>query len=705
MKLLKNFTFLFLICFSTNALAQFEGFNYQGVARDNSGSVIANSSISLRLSILDGSVSGISEYIETHNLTTNQFGLFALVVGKGTTVSGTFSNVGWGAGKKFLKVELDINGGTNYSFIGTNELITVPFALYAQNSGNGQSNTYSGGTGIDITNNVISNTAPDQTVSITALGPTTVTGLYPNFVINSVDSVNDADSDPTNEIQTISQNGNTITLSNNGGSVTVANGTTYAAGSGININSNTISAVDASISNELQTLSINGNNLSISNGNTVLLPTGITYTAGSGINISGNAISAVDASPTNEIQTLSKSGNAILLSNSGGSITGGSNVSITGTGSNLAINVTGGITYTAGSGVNISGNTISNTGDLSATNELQTLSVSGNNITISNGNTIALPVSNSIVVVNATNLTSVTVANNDIIKIDGTITLSVNYTKFDFSGLTIHGGIISGTGTQLVEIGSRVTFVGTKFQNIKVDGYETAFYHCEFSGAIALDGARNKFNDCNFFNTTISSIYGSPQIEFNQCAIENSTINAGVKVCVNSKINNVTFASMSFLTFTNNEVDYSTLNIIGKGRVVGNSMDNCRINCANTIFGMLLISDNTMDDPLSGMSDLVNVDVSGSGYRIIKITNNIMSCNNASGGGTTNSTIKTTGNFTGSYCTVEMSNNHFDRGNKAIDNTATGSYKFIIKDNTHKNLGTFGVTNGGNLIVSDNIQL
>jgi hypothetical protein len=109
-----------------------------------------------------------------------------------------------------------------------------------------------------------------------------------------------------------------LSLSNGGGSVTLPTGTTYTAGDGINIAGNTISANDTSNTNEIQALSLDGATLSLSNGGgSVTLPTGTTYTAGNGINIAGNTISAIDASDTNELQTISISNDTIFLSKGG----------------------------------------------------------------------------------------------------------------------------------------------------------------------------------------------------------------------------------------------------------------------------------------------------------------------------------------------------------------------------------------------------
>lgn len=126
-----------LIFIGLGAFAQPEGINYQGVARDNAGLPIINQSISLRLSILNGSFTGSALYVETQNVLTSSSGLFNLNIGMGTVISGVFSNVPWGAGEMWLKVEMDLGGGSNYVLIGTTQFMSVPYSLYSKNSGNG----------------------------------------------------------------------------------------------------------------------------------------------------------------------------------------------------------------------------------------------------------------------------------------------------------------------------------------------------------------------------------------------------------------------------------------------------------------------------------------------------------------------------------------------------------------------------------------
>ena len=112
-----------------------QAINYQGVARDNSGNVLANQAVALRLSILTGSATGTAVYVETHMTTTDGFGLFALRIGQGTVVSGVFGTIDWGSNSCYLKVEIDPAGGTIYQVVGTSQFASVPYALYAQSSG------------------------------------------------------------------------------------------------------------------------------------------------------------------------------------------------------------------------------------------------------------------------------------------------------------------------------------------------------------------------------------------------------------------------------------------------------------------------------------------------------------------------------------------------------------------------------------------
>ncbi|MFN8278806.1 MAG: tail fiber domain-containing protein [Saprospiraceae bacterium] len=108
--------------------------NYQAVARDNAGNVLASKSIAVRFSIHDATSNGVVEYAETFNTNTNQFGLFSLVIGTGNPFIGAFSDITWDGNKKFLQVEVDPNGGTSFLNMGTDQLNAVPYAFVAESA-------------------------------------------------------------------------------------------------------------------------------------------------------------------------------------------------------------------------------------------------------------------------------------------------------------------------------------------------------------------------------------------------------------------------------------------------------------------------------------------------------------------------------------------------------------------------------------------
>lgn len=130
--------------------------NYQGIARNPAGNAIPLKTINLRLSIRDGSENGPVVYMETRTVTTNAFGMFNVAIGGSgaSTSMGTLYDVNWGSGNKYLQVEMDLEGGSNYKQMGTSQLLSVPYALYAGNS------TLSGG----VAGGDLSGTYPDPVI-------------------------------------------------------------------------------------------------------------------------------------------------------------------------------------------------------------------------------------------------------------------------------------------------------------------------------------------------------------------------------------------------------------------------------------------------------------------------------------------------------------------------------------------------------------
>lgn len=211
MKYFITILFSILIAYNVSAQAPPQAFNYSGVARDASNNPLATRTIGIQLSILKNNpTTGTVVYKENHFTNTDALGLFNLTVGAGSVQSGVFANIDWSNDNYFLKVGLDANGGSNFVTMGTTQLLSVPYALYAKSAGN--------------TSNRIDN-----------------------------------DTSATNELQILSVRKDTIFLSNGGG---------YAKVPASSFDH------DTSATNELQTLSIRNDTIFLTNGGFVKLPVG-----------------------------------------------------------------------------------------------------------------------------------------------------------------------------------------------------------------------------------------------------------------------------------------------------------------------------------------------------------------------------------------------------------------------------------------------
>ncbi len=109
-----------------------QAFNYQAVARDASGNVLQAQPLGIRISLHMISATGPVVYSETHSPTTNQYGLFTLAIGTGAIVDGLFDTIAWGKNQYWLQVEMDPAGGVTYTDMGTSQLLSVPYALFAE---------------------------------------------------------------------------------------------------------------------------------------------------------------------------------------------------------------------------------------------------------------------------------------------------------------------------------------------------------------------------------------------------------------------------------------------------------------------------------------------------------------------------------------------------------------------------------------------
>jgi Fe-S cluster assembly iron-binding protein IscA len=155
----KTILSLFLLSlYFTNLNAQInKGINFQGVARNSNGIILANKIIGLRLSIKNDSLNGVIEYQEIKSITTNAIGLFSVVVGskqdRNIISIGNFENINWSNTEKYLQVEVDVTGELYFSSIGIQKINYVPYAFYADKVDavniNGIIGVKKGGTGFD----------------------------------------------------------------------------------------------------------------------------------------------------------------------------------------------------------------------------------------------------------------------------------------------------------------------------------------------------------------------------------------------------------------------------------------------------------------------------------------------------------------------------------------------------------------------------
>ena len=171
------------LCFAQSP----QSFKYQAVARNSTGDILTNQSISIRISIHETSTGGPVVYEEEHvSETTNEFGLVNLEIGNGSVLSGTFSAIDWGSNDHFIEIEMDETGGTTYQVMGTSQLLSVPYALHAK------------------TAEAVTETDPVFGISV-ASG---ITGTDTTNWNNKLDT--EVDADPTNELQNLSLSGDTL---------------------------------------------------------------------------------------------------------------------------------------------------------------------------------------------------------------------------------------------------------------------------------------------------------------------------------------------------------------------------------------------------------------------------------------------------------------------------------------------------------------
>jgi hypothetical protein len=145
---MKRISILLVFCVVLLSIAHAQvppnAFNYSAVARNAAGDPIATSTIGIQITILKTSPTGASQYSENHFVNTDAFGLFNLVIGAGAVQSGSMATIDWSNDTYYLKVGMDATGGSSFVTMGTTQLLSVPYALYAKTAGSVNGNTGGG---------------------------------------------------------------------------------------------------------------------------------------------------------------------------------------------------------------------------------------------------------------------------------------------------------------------------------------------------------------------------------------------------------------------------------------------------------------------------------------------------------------------------------------------------------------------------------
>jgi hypothetical protein len=137
---MKKLLLFLLLIQCTILLAQApQGFNYQATVRNSSGGLIINQNVNFKFNVMQNTPTSVPVFSETHFAPTDDLGAVNLVVGQGTATKGMFSNIDWENGTYYLGIEL--NTGSGYVAMGTTQLLSVPYALYAKSSGSSQAST------------------------------------------------------------------------------------------------------------------------------------------------------------------------------------------------------------------------------------------------------------------------------------------------------------------------------------------------------------------------------------------------------------------------------------------------------------------------------------------------------------------------------------------------------------------------------------
>lgn len=279
MKIQVLFPCLLFLCFLIPLHGQTpQAFSYQAVATDAAGLELSEQAISIRASIVQNTVNGSAQWIEIHQTLTDIFGLFTLQIGTGTPAGGeqsSFSAINWAEGIYFLRIEMDAEGGNNFTLVGTNQLLAVPFALHTDKATSALEADHAifadtSGFTENAYQAIIADSSSFSTVSqMASFADTSGFTESANHALLA-DSALIAINADTAQFAQNAENANSAQNAQNAGFAQVA----FTA----------VDDDDKDPENELQTLSITDDSISISNGNALALSELDLFTA-SGLNL------------------------------------------------------------------------------------------------------------------------------------------------------------------------------------------------------------------------------------------------------------------------------------------------------------------------------------------------------------------------------------------------------------------------------------
>ena len=298
----KLYTLLAIIATIATFAQAPQGFNYQATVRNSNGALIVNQIVLVKFNVYQNTATGTLVYSENQTANTDDLGHINLVVGQGTATTGTFSTINWGTANYYLGIEL--NTGSGYVAMGTTQLLSVPYALYANSSGNGTSmgaiSNTSNPKGATIASGVLSLTPADATNGgILTTGNQTISGektFNSDMKINGITLGKGAGQLSSNTVV-----GSSSLTANTTGNGNIAIGNT-ALGNNITGNNN------IAIGNASSRSNYNGNNNTIVGHSADVLTNNLTNATAIGFNAKVTTSNTIQLGDTNvtDVRTAGK---------------------------------------------------------------------------------------------------------------------------------------------------------------------------------------------------------------------------------------------------------------------------------------------------------------------------------------------------------------------------------------------------------------